>query len=234
MVNPLEKIDRSGAMADSGLDEAVAKMGREFGTLYWTLWQEVVFLHIKWAEYKELFHATPERVNMLNQAAPAFFGTIQEVCREDVILHISRLTDHTSSPGKGSRENLTVQALPDLVQDRESKAAIEHRVQAAVRLSAACKDWRNRHLAHRDLSLALSSYDPAIQVKPLDDMSRKIVSDSVEAIELVLNEASERLTDSSLHFWNVHTRRWHVAPCPRRGITNASCPPGTKVTRGIL
>jgi hypothetical protein len=53
--------------------------------------------------------------------------------------------------------------------------------------------------------LALSNYDPANQVMPLDDMSRKILNDAVEALELVLNEISERLTGSSLHFRNVHT-----------------------------
>jgi hypothetical protein len=40
---------------------------------------------------------------------------------------------------------------------------------------------------------------------PLDDMSRKILNDAVEALELVLNEISERLTGSSLHFMNVYT-----------------------------
>jgi hypothetical protein len=190
---------------NEGLDEAIAQMGRKLGTLYWALWQEVVFLHIKWAECNELFHTTPDRVDLLNQAAPAHFSIMQEVYWEDVILHIARLTDRASSPGKGRRENLTVRLLPDLVQNPQSKAAIELRVQTAVRLSAACQDWRNRRLAHRDRLLALSNYDPANQVMPLDDMSRKILNDAVEALELVLNEISERLTGSSLHFRNVHT-----------------------------
>ena len=87
-----------------------------------------------------------------------------------------------------------------------------------------------------DLSLALSSYDPAIQVKFLDDMSRKIVSDFVEAIELVLNEVSERLTDLLPPLWNVHTRggvgmSLHVL---EEGLQTQTCPPGTKVTRAIL
>jgi hypothetical protein len=50
---------RRGAVPNEGLDEAIAQMGRKLGTLYWALWQEVVFLHIKWAECNELFIPPP-------------------------------------------------------------------------------------------------------------------------------------------------------------------------------
>jgi hypothetical protein len=73
-------------------------------------------------------------------------------------------------------------------------------VQAAVDSSTACQSWRNRRLAHRDLPLALSAFDSLKKVKPLDDMSRKIVTDAVESVQQVLVEICNQYQDSQLFF----------------------------------
>jgi hypothetical protein len=188
------------AVDTEGLNKVIARMGYDLGMLYWALFQEVASLHFKWLEYQTLYHHNAERIELLNQAAPAFFAMLQEVGRDDVILQIARLTDQVQSPGRNVRKNLTVRALSDLIADSSIRETVALRVQAAVDSSTACQSWRNRRLAHRDLPLALSAFDSLKKVKPLDDMSRKIVTDAVESVQQVLVEICNQYQDSQLFF----------------------------------
>ena len=185
-------------MTTGGLDAAKASMGPDLGMLYWALYNEVASLHFKWQEYQTLYHHSAERIELLNQAAPAFFAVFQEVGRDDLILQIARLTDPAQSPGKGDRKNLTVQALPGMIAVSTIRDAVALRVRAAVNSAAACQSWRNQRLAHRDLPLALSAFDSFRKVVPLDDINREIISDAIEAVQQVLAEMSQQYLGSQL------------------------------------
>jgi len=79
-----------GAMEDRTAEEAkaanIATMGESLGALYSALWQAVATIHFYWKEYVELFGTKPERLGLLNRAAPAFFRMLQdelwENCRQ--------------------------------------------------------------------------------------------------------------------------------------------------------
>ncbi len=86
--------------AEESKADHVAAMGVELGEFYSALWHELAWIHSKWAEYVTLFGTTSTRVELLNQAAPRFFRTIQDSLWEDVLLHIARLTDSPRSAGK--------------------------------------------------------------------------------------------------------------------------------------
>ncbi|WP_407690639.1 AbiU2 domain-containing protein [Rhodocyclus tenuis] len=68
-------------------------MGGEIGKVYSALWQEVAWINKKWNQYVELFGTSPERIELLNRAAPSFFRTFQDSLLDDVLLHLARLTD---------------------------------------------------------------------------------------------------------------------------------------------
>jgi hypothetical protein len=53
-------------------------MGNELGEVFHHLMQEAAFLHLKWNEYLTLFGTGPERVDLLNKAAPGFFHLVQD------------------------------------------------------------------------------------------------------------------------------------------------------------
>jgi hypothetical protein len=59
---------------------------------------------------------------------------------------------------------------------------IKKRVSVAIRKSEFAREWRDRHIAHRDLHLALGE-----SPKPLPAVSRKRIKDAIEAITAVLN-----------------------------------------------
>ena len=99
-------------MADQTAEEIqqenVAAMGDSSGVQFSELRQELVRIHIKWAEFVDLFGAEKERVELLNQAAPLFFLITQDALWESSVLHIARLTDPSNSMGQKDKSNLTI------------------------------------------------------------------------------------------------------------------------------
>lgn len=170
----------------------VAAMGPDLGVLYSALWQEVAWIHSKWAHYVALFGTKPERVELLNKAAPAFFRLVQDTLWENVILHIARLTDSPQSVGK---PNLSIKRVPALVSDLALKTRIEALVTTCVLSADFARDWRNRHLAHRDLARATAEV-----ADPLLPASRAKVKEVLSNFCDLLNALSQHYLDSTSFF----------------------------------
>jgi AbiU2 len=188
-----------GKMVDRTAEEAktanIEKMGEPLGTLFSALWQEVAVLHFHWQEYVELFGTKPERIDLLNRAAPHFFRMLQDELWESSLLSLARLTDQSNSQGKQGRSNLTIQALPTLVADTKLKDEVTKLVAEAIKLTEFCRDWRNRRIAHRDLKLALEQ-----PTMPLAAGSRAQVTDALKAIANVLNALELHYCDSTTRY----------------------------------
>ena len=159
----------------------------------------MAWLYTKWGEYVELFGKTPSRIDLLNQSAPIFFRIVQDSLWENVLLHITCLTAPPIS-GKNSsgRKNLSIQCLSILV-DEEIKEIISKQINNAIEKSNFCRDWRNRHIAHRDLKLAIGE-----QAEPLKPASRAKVSLALESIAKVLNTISEYYMKSAIGFDSIN------------------------------
>jgi hypothetical protein len=167
-------------------------MGPELGPLYDAMWQQVAWLHTKWTQYVELYGAKESRLTLLNQAAPLFFCVVQDTLWEDVLLHIARLTDRPDTIG---HPNLSIRRFPAAIADGATKLTVETPINEALAASEFCRDWRNRHIAHRDLRLALDG-----AAKPLKDASRAKVKEAIKAIDAVLNAISYHYLDSTTSF----------------------------------
>jgi len=63
--------------ADEAQRANIAAMGEQLGKVYSALWQETATLCWRWAELKALFVSKPERVELLNRAAPRFFRLVK-------------------------------------------------------------------------------------------------------------------------------------------------------------
>ena len=171
----------------------IEKMGEPLGSLYSVLWQEVAAIHFHWKEYVELFGSKPGRIDLLNRAAPTFFHMLQEELWENALLHLARLTDPANSQGNAARSNLSIQVLPALINDPKLKAEVAKLVAEEVTQTAFCRDWRNRHIAHRDLKLALEQ-----PTKPLEEANRAKVKVALKALADALNALEH-------HFFDSHT-----------------------------
>jgi hypothetical protein len=186
-------------MVDRTAEEAkkanIAKMGEPLGALYSALWQALATIHFHWQEYVELFGTKPERINLLNRAAPTFFRILQDELWENSLLHLARLTDPETSQGKADRSNLTIQALPALITNAKLKDEVNKLIAEAIKQTEFCRDWRNRHIAHRDLKLALER-----PTTPLAEGSRAQVKTALKAIAEVLNALDGHYFQSETRF----------------------------------
>lgn len=163
-------------------------MGEPLGKLFHALWQEVAFLHTRWAEFVGLYGKKQSRIDLLNQAAPFFFRVIQDTLWESTILHIARLTDPPKSAGK---HNLTIQKLPCLITDEDTRKTVMDLVKKSSKACNFCRSWRNRALAHRDLDLAVKE-----DAEPLDPANRQMVEHALASIANVLNAVQSHYTCS--------------------------------------
>lgn len=123
--------------------EAVNAMPDSLGELYYALHGEVAWLHLKWKGFRTLFDDTSQTVDLLNEAAPDFFGNLQRMMWEDVLLHLCRLTDPVKSAGK---ETLTVLRIGSLISDAQLKRAVVTAAEDARSKTEFARDWRNRRL----------------------------------------------------------------------------------------
>lgn len=178
--------------ADEARSRNAGAMGEKLGDIYSQLWQELAWLYRTWAEYVALFGTKESRVELLNGAAPAFTRMVQDALWEGVILHIARLTDPPKSMGK---LNLSIRAFEEAVTDADVKSRVSAAVAEALTASDFCRDWRNRHLAHRDLNLALRR-----GAEPLKAATRLKVKEALESLSAVLNVVSRKYLDSTTFF----------------------------------
>jgi len=160
-------------------DRSIAAMPVPLGEEHYALLNEVTWLHVKWADFRSLYADSPAAVDLLNTAAPAFFGELQRMMWEDVLLHLCRLTDPPKSFG---HDNLSVRRLPELVPKPAVKKQLQSLADDAESKTAFARDWRNRRLAHKDLQLAIGS-----TAQQLETASRQHVEDALAAIRRIMN-----------------------------------------------
>ena len=168
------------------------KMGAQLGPVFVALHKEVVWLHAKWQEYRELFGHSKERVDLLNRNAAFFFRIIEDSLWEDVLLHISRLTDPPRSAGK---DNLSVKCLAPLVPEATLRARVEALASECVAKAAFAREHRNKRLAHADLSHSLNQ-----KAFPLSGISRAHVEEMLLSFRELMNCLDNQYRDTTVAY----------------------------------
>ncbi len=154
--------------------QCVAAMPHPLGDLYFAIWKELAWLHLKWKDYRDLFADSQETIDLLSEGAPDFFDNLQCMMWEDVLLHLCRLTDPVKSAGK---DTLTVRRISESIPDQQLKDRVASQAENAKNKTQFARDWRNRWLAHRELP-PLSGETRV----PLAYASRQSVEDALAAL----------------------------------------------------
>ncbi|MCK1285438.1 hypothetical protein IVB41_16080 [Bradyrhizobium sp. 44] len=176
-------------------EQYIKAMGDALGVQYFQLWQEIAGLHINWAEFLELFGTKTSRIDLMNRSAGHFFRMVQDSLWETIVLHIARLTDPSQSPGGKDRLNLTLHNLPALTPDATLKDKVVALGKVATDSTAFARDWRNRHIAHRDLDLALGK-----TAKPLPAVPIAQVKEALDSFEKIMNAVALPYLNSTTSF----------------------------------
>lgn len=168
-------------------------MGSDLGAVYYELWREVAWLHLKWQRFIALFGGTKGTVDLMNATAPAFFGEMQRAMLMDVLLHICLLTDPPETGhGQGARQRLTLRLLPQVLPDETLRSIVGGKLK---KLGAGCvfaRDWRNRWIAHRDLALSMQ----AAPDRSPDSPTREKIECALTGIRDVMNTVLARFKES--------------------------------------
>jgi len=172
--------------------EHLRVFGPRLGPLYHALENEVIWLHAKWLEYRKLYARSEQRVDLLNKSAGFFFRVVQDVLWADLLLHVTRLTD---PPKQGQYENLTLLRLRDAVNDKVLAKGIRKLISDALAKAEFAREWRNRHLAHRELSLAAEA-----TARPLPGASRQSVEDVLATFREIMNRLHAHFLQAEVGF----------------------------------
>lgn len=182
----------------------IEAMGEELGLLYAALLDEFMWLCTKWKEYLQLFgsrNSTEKqvlRLAIVRQSAWMVLEILDEIWWNDIVLHISRLTDPPASSMKpGEKENLTICRLTDLIKKKPRLVAGINKIIESTKKKRKLflDDWRNRYIAHRDLNLALNP-----ELKPLASASRADVQETLDAVGKVLNIVRKYFMDGTMDY----------------------------------
>lgn len=165
------------------------KLGREFGGLFWHLWNDWANARLAYQEFNELFGET-HAAGQLASMAPLFTGDILRIFARSLILDISRLTD---PEGSGQRRNITIRAIPAHIAGHALLLQeVEGLIDVADDKAKFARAMRDKQLAHRDLLVA--DYPRGVNAKDILTRSNEAIS----AIHGVLAAVGQALLGSDM------------------------------------
>ena len=178
-------------MSEAIKREYQEKLGQDFGTVLYEIWDHWASGLTRLKEYRVLF-SNQDMVKLLNAAGGAFMWDIQQILWQDLLLHVTRLTD----PAKvGKRENLSVRALPPFCEQPglqteypELHATVQGLVNEAVAAAEGPRDWRNRRISHTDQGLVI---DP--EADSLTPTSLRQVQAALDAVHAVIQAIASQV-----------------------------------------
>ncbi len=150
---------------------------------------QVIGVHTKWVNYRQLFGASDTRLKLLDKCAHAFFLIIHNALIVDVLMSLSKFTDPA---GKGERKTLSFEQLQKQVKkngDRELASKLSEILGKLKETSEEIQSYRNKRLAHLDLKIAMKR--------------AKLDKISVKMIEEVLALAGEYMNAIEGHYYQT-------------------------------
>jgi hypothetical protein len=123
---------------------------------------QLVTLHTRWQDYKNLYGHSQERVELLNQCAGGFFHSIQFAMLQQIELCMVRLLD-PHKQGK-SNKNMTFQRLvhlTEVVYPESQVNRLRQMLDNALKCSSRLQTRRRKVVAHLDVQ-AIQNEDQVI------------------------------------------------------------------------
>jgi AbiU2 len=186
------------ATDDEGPEAAYLKIPAGVRDVYCRLESEVVWTFDRRHSFKTLFRKNAQRIELMNALSPQFFGEIQMIWADDVILHVCRLTDE---PSERNRERLSLAQLhkknalgPDV--DREFKRTLKRLWKDAQRNSQPLRNYRNVRIAHLDKPTSLGA-------TPLAGITAQQIEDSLSPIREYMRTFRLNFASSELYFGEI-------------------------------
>lgn len=156
---------------------------------------EIVWLHGRWIVYRELYGESKKRIELLNECASTFFYVMQDVLLGEVQVSLSKLTDPADA---GKFENLTLEQLQKRVESHGGQQLSMDLRALLDDLHRKCqpfRTWRNKRLAHLDLTTAMQS-----TANPLPDISRQMIEEALQVVREYMNSIERHYCDTEMGY----------------------------------
>lgn len=166
---------------------------KEISDIFEELRTELIWLHGRWIIFDQLYGVSPERVEILNETAATYFRITQDVLLDDILIRIGRITD---KPSTGKSENLSLGQIIRRLNNEmypELVSRLEVRLEEIQIMSDTIRKYRNKKLAHHDVSVAL-------KVESLPDLTFGVIRDTLKSIRDFMNECELYFTDSEMAY----------------------------------
>ncbi len=154
---------------DYPIDNCAKAMGENLGNCFRFLRSEYGELHREYSYYKQLYHQGAEVEQLLNSSAPDFFNLVKTLLHDSLVLRIGRLCDPTDS-----RRNSNL-SLDRLAQNAGTdKSELEVLVGEVKAAAVPFIKWRNKVVAHTDLTVATQGLPDSIPMLDAEKVLSKI------------------------------------------------------------
>lgn len=178
------------------LERYTSAMGDELGLAYAELTRNLIDLRIVWQQYRQLFGADRETINLLNRTSGLFFQVVERELWDMVLIAITRITDPASSGRKDPRKNLTLRSLPELISDETLRESVTQDLVMARSSSEDARQHRNRRIAHQDETYVRTRHE----ADALPPISRQNIEDAIHALGEVLNNIRRHYMNSEMDY----------------------------------
>ena len=111
---------------------------------------EVVHLHYCWNVFRNVY-AEEKNINLLNRFDGQFFGVVQNLYWDSILLHISRLTDKEYN---GSNRNLSLSTIYNEIENEIDDSVKDDLNNKTIKINELVKKvrfHRSKRIAHKDL-----------------------------------------------------------------------------------
>ena len=187
----------------------MSDMPESIKDIFEELKNQVISVHTKWENYRQVFGTSEKRLKLLDECAHAFFLIIHNALIDDVLMSLSKLTDPA---GKKTKKNLSFEKLQKQVKkncDHELASELQERLDDLKEKSEVIRTHRDKRLAHLDSEVAMK------QGLNLDRISEKMIDEVLTCVgeyyehhrETLLSERDPRVC----HFviWRRRRPRRH-------------------------
>lgn len=181
--------------------ELINDMGEDLGTVFYHLRNRLLDCFFLWQDYKTLYFDKKERVEILNNAAAQFFGRIQKILQDKVVLDLCKLSDPAGIKKNGEElYNISYNRVMELVTEslHEEMAEVNDNLNSAI---SELKHHRHKRIGHNDFKTAESirkSELKGITVEAID----KVFGLMQDAFNIIINHYQNATTP--FHYLESH------------------------------
>ncbi len=158
----------------------------EIQELWASLRNEVILLHIHWANYRSLYGKSSKRVDILNEAAGAFFANLHWILLDYVQLTLAKLGDRRQTRVRGEiKQNLVIKTMIREIKNRgDANLAADVRNADSLfgRSCALIRERRNTRIAHFDLETMMNE-----RIGLATGPSREEIESALSALRNIMN-----------------------------------------------